>query len=134
MKILLAITLSLFSIQVFACPNISGTFKDEDDNLITIIQTACEQTIWGDANGSTTLIADNIERIVEQEGENKAYGKARFTNTDFVLELRVVYSGNVPDDYPTHFITSYHADKKNNLVEKIESTEGVSYSTFIRIK
>lgn len=134
MKTILAITLSLISLQVLACPNISGSFKDSDDNIITIDQTKCEQLLWGDSEGSTTLIADNVERVVEKEGDNVAYGKARFSNTDFVLELRVVYSGNVPADFPTHFLTSYHVDKANNLVEKIESTQGTSYETLIRVK
>jgi hypothetical protein len=134
MKTIIAITLTLLSLQVLACPDLTGTFKDEDDNLLTISQAKCEQTVWSDSEESTTLIADNVERVVEKEGDNVAYGKARFTNTDFVLELRVVYSGSVPDDFPTHFLTSYRIDKFNNMVEKVESTQGTSYVTFRRTK
>lgn len=134
MKILSTIILFLFSFQIYACPNLSGKFNDEDDNLITITQTNCQQTVWDDGSGATTLIADNAERIVEQEGKNIAYGKAKFTDTDFILDLRVVYSGNVPEGTPTHFLTSYRIDKYNNMVEKIESTQGISYVTFRRVK
>lgn len=133
MKIL-TLVLFLFSLNAWACPDLSGTFKDEDGNLITIVQKQCEQTVWSDAESSTTLIADNVERVVEQEGDNIAYGKARFTDLDFVLELRVVYSGSVPDTFPTYFLTSYRIDKYKNMVEKIESSQGVSYVTFRRVK
>jgi hypothetical protein len=133
MKTIIAIIFSLVSLQALACPNISGTFKDEDDNSLIIVQTKCEQLKWSDSEGSTNLITDNVERVVEKDGDNIAYGQARFTNTDFVLELRVVYSGSVPEDFPTHFLTSYRIDKFNNMVEKIESTQGTSYVTFRRI-
>lgn len=136
MKTIVTIGAFLISLQAFACPNISGTFKDEDGELITIVQTKCEKLEWIDEDPTTTsiLIADNVERAVEQEGENIAYGKARFTEKDFVLELRVVYAKGAPADWPTHFLTSYRIDKYNNLVEKIESTLGTDYVTFRRIK
>ena len=134
MKTILAIALLSLSFQLFACPNISGSFRDEDNNIITIAQTDCTQTIWSDGDGTTTLIADNVERVVEQDGKNIAYGKASFSNSDFILDLRVVYGSSVPNDYPTHFLTSYRIDKFNNLVEKIESVQGTSYQTYRRVK
>jgi hypothetical protein len=134
MKLLLAFIALTFSLNTFACPDISGTFKDEDGELLTIVQTACSQLVWTDSESSTTLIADGVERIVEQDGKNVAYGKSSFTKTDFILDLRVVYGSSVPTDYPTHFLTSYRIDKYNNLVEKIESTQGTSYVTFRRQK
>lgn len=136
MKSFLALfILSLCSVS-YACPDISGTYSDEDGELVTIAQTGCEKLNWMDADVSTaeTLIADNVERIVEQEGKNVAYGKARFTQNDFVLELRVVYSSDVPADWPVHYVTSYRIDKHNNLLEKIESTQGTEYVTFKRVK
>lgn len=137
MKTILAFSIFALSLTAYACPNISGTFKDEDDELITIVQTKCQKLEWIDEDPSTAslLIADNIERVIEQEGENIVYGKARFTEKDFVLELRVVYEkGVLAEDWPTHFLTSYRIDKYNNLVEKIESTLGTNYVTFRRVK
>jgi hypothetical protein len=132
LKIFFTLFLTLLSLNLMACPNISGTFIDEDDNLLTIKQSNCEQLLWSAADGETTLIADNSERIVEQDGKNVAYGKARFSDNQFILELRVVYAGKVPDDLPTYFLTSYRIDKYNNLVEKIESSLGTNYVTFRR--
>lgn len=134
MKTIFAFSLCVLSFSVFACSNISGKFQDEDGEVITIVQTNCEKLDWKDDDNNTTLFADNVERVVEQERDNVAYGKARFTDQDFVLELRVVYSKNAPSDWPTHFLTSYRIDKYNNLVEKIESTQGTSYVTFRRMK
>jgi len=136
MKTFLAFSIFALSLSTYACPDISGTFKDEDGEVFTIVQNKCEKLEWIDEDPTTasTIIADNVERIVEQEGENIAYGKARFTEKDFVLELRVVYGKGVPADWPTHFLTSYRIDKYNNLVEKIESASGTDYVTFRREK
>lgn len=136
MKSFLTLLLLIASASSFACPDISGTFKDEDGEVVTIAQTKCEQIKWIDEDPTTAdvLIADNVERVVEQEGDNIAYGKARFTDKDFVLELRVVYGKNAPADWPTHYLTSYRIDKNNNLVEKIESTLGTEYVTLRRVK
>lgn len=136
MKTLLALAIFALALSAYACPDISGTFKDEDDEIVTIVQSKCEKLEWKDEDPTTasTIIADNVERIVEQEGENTAYGKARFTEKNFILELRVVYGKGAPADWPTHFLTSYRIDKYNNLVEKIESTLGTDYVTFRRVK
>jgi hypothetical protein len=134
MKTLIALSIFVFSFSTFACPDISGSFLDEDGETITIAQTKCESLNWSDSESTTKLIADNAERVVEQEGDNVAYGKARFTDKDFVLELRVVYGKNAPSDWPTHFLTSYRIDKYNNMVEKIESSQGTSYVTFRRVQ
>lgn len=136
MKSFLALSFFIFSMTASACPDISGTFRDEDGEVFTIAQKKCEGLEWIDEDPSTVsqLIADNVERVVEQEGGNVAYGKARFTEKDFVLELRVVYAGNVPEDWPTYYLTTYRIDKYNNLVEKIESSQGTEYVTYRRVK
>lgn len=134
MKSIFALLFLTFSLSSYACPNISGSFQDEDGEVITIVQTKCEKLDWKDDDVMTVLLADNVERVVEREGDNVAYGKARFTDKDFVLELRVVYGKNSPEDWPTHFLTSYRIDKNNNLVEKVESSQGTSYITFRRMK
>lgn len=136
MKSFLTLFFLFLSFSSYACPDISGTFRDEDGELVTIFQTGCEKLDWIDEDPTTVsvLLADNVERVVEQEGGNVAYGKASFTEKEFVLELRVVYAGDVPSEWPTHYLTSYRIDKYNNLVEKIESTQGTDYVTFRRVK
>lgn len=135
MKSTLLLIASLSSFAALACPNLSGTFYDaSEEKNITIVQNDCLTTVWSDADGETTIIADGVERVVQQEGDNIAYGKAHFTDTEFVLELRAVYSFPVPEDFPKEFITSYRIDKYNNLVEKILSNQGTDYVTFRRVQ
>ncbi len=134
MKSFITFVLCLFSLQLLACPNLTGTYKDEDDNLISITQINCEQTVWSDADSSKTLLADNIERVIQEEGKMKAFGKASFTTTDFVLDIRVDYGTPVPSNIPTHFLTSYHIDKFNNMIERAESSQGLETIIYRRVK
>lgn len=133
--ILIFLFVLLFSNEVFSCPNLTGAYIDEDGNTIVLTQINCEKIIWQDpTTGTTDLIADNVERVVEQDGNNIAYGKARFTKNEFILELRAVYGSKMPDGFPTHFLTSYRIDKYNNMVEKIVTKDSLSYVTFRRVK
>ena len=141
MKTLLVLTAMTFSLGAYACPNITGSFYDADEDLTkAITQDACISTTWSDGESTTTLIADNVERILESEGDMTAFAKVSFTNDNFVIDIRMDYGGHNDYDLPVRWITSYRVDKFNNLVEKIQpfkedGTElGTDYVTFRRVK
>lgn len=127
--------------NVLACPDISGNFIDSDtDSIRTIIQDACRSTTWSDLDGITTLIADNVERVLQAEGNMTAFAKVSFTKEDLIIDIRMDYGGHNDFDLPVRWITSYRIDKFNNLVEKIipfkedGSIGGTEYVTFRRVK
>lgn len=141
MKTILFVFLSLFSYNVLACPNLAGSFFDSDSESVrTIVQDNCASTTWSDQDGVTTLIADNVERVLQKEGKMTAYAKVSFTATDLIIDIRMDWGGMNDFDLPVRFLTSYRIDKYNNLVEKIEpfkedgSAAGVEYITFRRVK
>ncbi len=134
--------LSIFlSTQLFACPDISGSFFDADAEMVkTIMQNGCEATTWVDEEGTTTLIADGVERVLQQEGDMVAYAKVNFTATEFIIDIRMDWGGHNDFDLPVRWITGYRIDKYNNLVERIVpfkadgSVLGTEYVTFRRVK
>lgn len=142
MKTLLALIALTFSLQTFAaCPDITGAFLDADTETVrTITQDQCLSTTWSDIDGVTTLIADGVERVLQNEGGMTAYAKVTFTAEEFVVDIRMDYGGSNDYDLPVRWITSYRIDKFNNLVEKIipfnedGTTGGVEYLTFRRVK
>ena len=141
MKFSLYALLSLFTFNAWACPNLEGSFFDSDSETVrTIVQSGCTSTSWSDEEGTTTLVADNIERVLQKEGNMTAYAKVSFTPTDLIIDIRMDWGGNNEFDLPVRFLTSYKIDKYNNLVEKIEpfkedgSASGIEYITFRRVK
>lgn len=141
MKFLFLITALLFSSNLFACPNITGSFMDADSESVrSISQIKCLSTTWVDEDGSTTLLADNVERILQSEGDMTAYAKVSFTKDDFIIDIRMDYGGQNDYDLPERWLTSYRIDKNNNLVEKIRpfkadgSEEDTDYVTYKRVK
>ncbi|MBC7713008.1 MAG: hypothetical protein H7177_06700 [Rhizobacter sp.] len=141
MKIFFVILALSFSFSAFACPQLDGIFSDSDsESNRTIVQSGCTSSTWTDADGTTTLIADNVERVLQAEGSMTAYAKVSFTNDDLIIDIRMDYGGNNQYDLPVRWITSYRIDKFNNLVEKIQPFEAdgsegsTDYQTYRRVK
>ena len=141
MKFLTAVAALAFSASALACPNITGSFYDSDEDLVkTITQVKCESTTWSDEESTTTLLADNVERVLETDGKMTAYATVSFTNDDLIIDIRMDWGGSNEFDLPVRWITSYRIDKFNNLVEKIRpfkedgSELGTDYVTFRRVK
>lgn len=142
MKKMISLLCFLYTFNSWAiCPNLEGVFYDASENLErTITQTSCIETVWKDQTGTTVLIADKIERVLQQDKDMIAYATTYFTNTEFIVDIRMDWGKYKEWDLPARWLTSYFIDKKNNLVEKIvafdkEGNSGsVEYITFRRIK
>lgn len=132
--------MSLTSFNTWACPDLTGAYFDSDAQIVKhIVQKRCESTSWSDEEGSTTLLADNVERVLQSEGSMTAYARVHFTKEDLVIDIRMDWGNNSDLDLPVRWITSYRLDKKNNMVEKIipykkdGTMSGIEYVTFRRV-
>lgn len=141
MKSFFVLCSMFISLNVLACPDLRGKFLDGDiDSVRTIVQDACISTTWSDLDGTTTLIADNVERVLQSEGSMTAFAKVSFTEDDLIIDIRMDYGGHNDYDLPVRWITSYRIDKFNNLVERIipfkedGSIGGTEYVTFRRVQ
>ena len=141
MKGIIILMSLVFSVGAFACPDLTGNFYDMDAGLVrTIVQNGCIDTTWSDEEGSTTLIADNVERVLESEGDMTAYAKVSYSAEELIVDIRMDWGGHNDFDLPVRWLTSYKIDKFNNLVEKIVpfkedgSMLGTQYITFRREK
>lgn len=120
MKNLFIFALTIFSLNAFACPNISGTFYDADEDMVrNITQEGCTQTTWSDESGENTLITDGVERILQKEGDMTAFAKVYYAQNSIVIDIRMDWGKLKDMDLPARWHTSYKIDKNNNLFEKI---------------
>lgn len=141
MKVIFTLVALVFSINAFACPNITGKFFDADSELVrTITQNSCIDTTWSDEDGSTTLIADSVERVLESEGSTTAYATVSYSTEELIVDIRMDWGGHNDFDLPVRWLTSYRVDKFNNLVEKIipfkedGSVLATEFITYRRVK
>lgn len=141
MKAILTLVALAFSVSAFACPDITGKFFDADSELVrTITQNGCVDTTWSDEDGSTTLIADSVERVLESEGSTTAYAKVSYSKEELIVDIRMDWGGHNDFDLPVRWLTSYRVDKFSNLVEKIipfkedGSVLATEYVTYRRVK
>lgn len=137
------ILLSLFfTYKAWAtCPNLTGVYFDAEDNLErTITQSDCLETVWKDETGTSVLIADGIERVLQQEKEMIAYATVFFKDNELAVNIRMDWGKYKDWDLPARWETSYFIDNKNNLIEKIipyskeGEAGGTEYITFRRIE
>lgn len=143
MRSLITLVVLMLSTSVLACPDITGKFYDADSELVrTITQNKCIDTTWSDEEGSETLIADGVERLLPNESSEtvKSYATTTYSETELIVDIRVDWGGHNDFDLPVRWITSYRIDKFNNLVEKIipfkedGSMMATEYVTFRRVK
>lgn len=125
----------------FSCPNLSGSFHDQEEDLIrTIVQEDCKESWWKDETGETLLIMDGKERILQEEGDMKAFAKTYYQGDELVIDIRMDWGKLADLDLPARWFTAYRIDKFNNLVERIipfkkDGTElSTEYVTFRRVK
>lgn len=124
-----------------SCPNLSGVFYDAQEDLErTITQENCLESFWKDKTGESVLIADGVERVLQQEKDMIAYAKVYFKDNELKVDIRMDWGKYKDWNLPARWETSYFIDKRNNLVERIIPYDkdghsgSTEYITFKRIE
>lgn len=124
MKLLLALSLSLFASVSMACTDFSGSYRDEASNTYTVAQQACYSVTVNNQEGSQTIIADGVYRVTEEDDSVRITSAASFTGADLVIDGRIEYKVALPPEVPTELIpvravTTYSLDSAGNLVTSV---------------
>lgn len=95
---------------------------------------------WSDETGESVLIVDGVERLLQEEGDMKAYAKVSYQADELVIDIRMDWGKYSDWDMPARWFTAYRIDKFNNLVERIipykkdGTVLSTEYLTFRRVK
>lgn len=124
MKLLLALSLSLFASVSMACTDFSGSYRDEDSNTYTIAQSGCVSATVDDQEGTYSIIADGQYRVTEENDEMKISSAASFQGVNLVIDGKIEYKVAFPPEIPTEMIpvrtlSVYSLDSAGNLVMNI---------------
>ena len=94
MKQLMTLVLLTFSLSALACPDLSGTYEDRNQESIVLAQSGCSEVTILSRPINHTLILDNIFTVVQDDKDVTASGRGAFESDILVLEVKVIYKKN----------------------------------------
>ncbi len=94
MKLAIILMILTFSFSAFACPDLTGTYEDRNEESVVIAQNGCSEVSILSRQLSHTLLLDNIFTVVQDDSDLTASGRGIFSGDVLILEAKVVYKKN----------------------------------------
>ncbi len=121
MKLLLALSLSLFAFSSMACTDFSGSYTDEFSDAYKVSQNACASFSVSSDTEIYSIMTDGKFRVTEENDEARISSAASFSGANLIVEGKIEYKVALPPEVPTELIpvrvvTVYSLDKLGNLV------------------
>lgn len=110
----------MLTIQVFACPNLSGTYEDKSSESVVLIQNGCEEVSVLSRPLTHTLMLNNEFTVVQDDSDVIAYGRGVFEGEALSLEVKVTYKKDpmMPKFLlPVRGVSKYTQTAKGDLQE-----------------
>ena len=120
MKKLVLVLGALVSAQVFACPDLSGTYEDKNGESVVLAQRECDEVSVLSRPLTHTLRLDNVYTVVQDNNDITAYGRGIFEGDILVLEAKVSYKRDpgIPKFLlPVRAISKYTSTATSDLQE-----------------
>ena len=121
MKNLIAASVVLFSLNAFACPDLSGSYVDKNGESVILSQRGCEQVSVLSRPLSHSLLLDNEFTTVQDDADVLAVGRGIFEASELVLEVKVTYKRDpgIPSIFlPVRAVNKYSQTANGDLFEK----------------
>lgn len=121
MKLFLILCSMTFSLNAFACPDLSGSYLDKNNESIILSQKGCEQVSVLSRPLSNSLILDNNFIVVQDDLDILALGRGAFELDEMVLEVKVTYKRDpgIPGMFlPVRAVNKYSQTLTGDLFEK----------------
>lgn len=121
MKVLLALCLSLFASAALACTDFTGKYKNEQNEIYTVSQSACASVTVTGTEGAGTVITDGQFRLSEENEDVKVLTAAAFIGANLTLDHRIQYKKPLPPEVPptsipVKILEVYVKDARGNVV------------------
>jgi hypothetical protein len=120
MKKLVLILGVILSTQVFACPNLSGTYQDKNEEALVLAQRGCEEVSVISRPLTHKLLLDNVYTVIQDDNDITAYGRGTFEGDVLALEAKVTYKKDlgIPKYLlPVRAISKYTSTQTGDLQE-----------------
>ncbi len=121
MKVLLALCLSLFTSAALACTDFTGRYKNEQNEIYTVAQSACASLTVTNSEGTQTIITDGQYRLFDENEDVRILTAATFVGANLTLDHRFEYKRPLPPEVPPSAIPLkmldvYVKDARGNVI------------------
>lgn len=120
MKTLISTAILFFSINSWACPNLTGNYISPSKETIKIVQMDCSEIALESKDLNQTLLLNNQYVIVQDDKDLEAQGRGAFIGDLLVLEVKVKYKTLPPIPrilLPVRAVNKYTQMSDGNLME-----------------
>lgn len=121
MKNLILVFGIVLSTQVFACPDLSGSYLDKNNESLILSQKECSEVSVLSRPLTHTLPLDNEYTVVQDDQDIKAFGRGTFVDLEMVLEVKIEYKRDpgIPKIFlPVRAVNKYSQTATGDLLEK----------------
>jgi hypothetical protein len=119
-KNLVLVSSILFSLQAFACPNLTGSYFSPSKGSIVLDQVECTKISVESKDLNQKLILNNQFSVVQEDADLVAQGRGVFIGEVLVIEVKVKYKTAPPIPrilLPIRAINNYTQMPDGNLLE-----------------
>jgi hypothetical protein len=120
-KIILAMSVALSAQAYAACPDLSGSYLDKNNESIILSQKGCEEVSVLSRPLTHTLTLDNEFTVVQDDEDVTALGRGVFEGIEMVLEVTIQYKKDpgIPKIFlPVRAVNRYSQTSNGDLYEK----------------
>ena len=111
----------ILSTQAFACPDLSGSYIDKNDESIILSQVGCEEVSILSKDISQSLLLNNEFTLVREDKDLQAFGRGTFQDLEMVVEVKILYKRDmgIPKILlPVKGVNKYSHTANGDLLEK----------------
>lgn len=120
MKMITTMALLIFSAQLFACPNLTGTYVSPSKDKMILDQNDCLTITVESKDLNQTLLLNNQYVVVLDDADVFAEGRGAFVGDVLALEVKVKYKSAPPIPrifLPVRGVNNYTQMIDGNLLE-----------------
>ena len=111
----------IFSLNAFACPDLSGSYVDKNGESVILAQKSCDEVSILSRPLTHTLLLNNEFTVVQDDADVLAMGRGAFEVEELVLEVKVTYKKDlgIPGMFlPVRAVNKYTQTASGDLFEK----------------
>ncbi len=120
MKFYLLVSGFLLSFSAMACPDLSGSYLDSNEESVILAQKGCEEVTVLSRPLSHTLKLNNEYVLVREDMDTRAHGRGMFQDDILIIEVKVEYKRNpgIPRKLlPVRAVNRYTKNIEGSLIE-----------------
>ncbi len=104
MKVLLTLTLSIYASMALACTDFTGTYRDQEFKVYSVLQSGCSSIVLNNDEGTFGAQADGILRVSSEDQQARVLTAISFSGKDLIMDHHIELKVALPPEVPADII------------------------------